>query len=42
MRETFRARPCRGSMAVMENASNGPRIVVIGGGIVGLCVAWYL
>ncbi|MBR0679248.1 FAD-dependent oxidoreductase [Roseomonas eburnea] len=26
----------------MENASNGSRIVVVGGGIVGLCVAWHL
>lgn len=38
----FRARPGWASMAVMENASNGPRIVVVGGGIVGLCVAWHL
>jgi len=38
----FRAGPLRASMAVMENASNDRRIVVIGGGIVGLCVAWHL
>lgn len=29
-------------MAGMEAASESPRIVVVGGGIVGLCVAWHL
>lgn len=38
----FRAAHRRSSMVVMESASDQPRIVVIGGGIVGLCVAWHL
>ena len=29
-------------MAAMDSASDRPRIIVIGGGIVGLCVAWHL